>query len=418
MRIVYTIGEISKIVSISANALRYYDEIGLLKPSLTKSDNQYRYYSDSQIKDITFIIELKQYGFTLCEIKELMGNKNNNKLKYMLEEKRTKLYKEMKRLKDSTLLLEKRIFEIIKEEDLKMNGVKVLVVDDLELARIMIKNIIEDYGYIVIGEASDGQEAIDCYEQLQPDIVIMNIVMPKMDGIDATRKITEKYKNARIIICSSINKDSIIEDSIKAGARNFVLKPLSSLSLINAIEKSFDDNYKFELGKMDNVSLDEEMVIGHSSILEEKTLMNLKNKFISYSKELVTHIFDYFKEECQIKILTVENITMGEFKTLMNDGNSRGLIKVEKLSEPISIYINGQFKNHKEITNGVLNSILNSFSTFLPGDKISNLILNLVNTKDFNMDYEIVLVSFSIEFAIGGKGIVAIGIPHAVLTSI
>lgn len=299
-----------------------------------------------------------------------------------------------------------------------MNGVKVLVVDDLELARIMIKNIIEDYGYIVIGEASDGQEAIDCYEQLQPDIVIMNIVMPKMDGIDATRKITEKYKNARIIICSSINKDSIIEDSIKAGARNFVLKPLSSLSLINAIEKSFDDNYKFELGKMDNVSLDEEMVIGHSSILEEKTLMNLKNKFISHSKELVTHISDYFKEECQIKILTVENITMGEFKTLMNDGNSMGLIKVEKLSEPISIYINGQFKNHKEITNGVLNSILNSFSTFLPGDKISNLILNLVNTKDFNMDYEIVLVSFSIEFAKGGKGIVTIGIPHAVLTSI
>ena len=114
----YTIGEISKIVNISANALRYYDEIGLLKPSLTKSDNQYRYYSASQIKDITFIIELKQYGFTLYEIKELMRNRNNHKLKYMLEEKRTKLHKEMKRLKENTILLEKRIFEIIKEDDL------------------------------------------------------------------------------------------------------------------------------------------------------------------------------------------------------------------------------------------------------------------------------------------------------------
>ena len=72
MRIVYTIGEISKIVSISANALRYYDEIGLLKPILTKSDNQYRYYSASQINDIIFIIELKQYGFTLYVIKDLI----------------------------------------------------------------------------------------------------------------------------------------------------------------------------------------------------------------------------------------------------------------------------------------------------------------------------------------------------------
>lgn len=65
----YTIGEISKIVNLSANTLRYYDEIGLLKPILVQNNNQYRYYSDVQIKDIICIMDLKQFGFSLDEIK-------------------------------------------------------------------------------------------------------------------------------------------------------------------------------------------------------------------------------------------------------------------------------------------------------------------------------------------------------------
>lgn len=188
----YTIGEISKIVNVSANTLRYYDEIGLLKPSLIKDNNQYRYYLDTQIKDIIFIMELKQYGFKLYEIKELMKNRNRQKLKAMFEAKYVKLSIEIDRLKNTSILLEKRISEIIKEEDCKMKSGKILIVDDLELARI--------------------------------------------------------------IMCSGMNNISIVLDSIKAGAKDFVSKLISNLSIINAITKSFEDNYKFNFKSIEYIS--------------------------------------------------------------------------------------------------------------------------------------------------------------------
>lgn len=180
----YTIGDVSKIVNISANTLRYYDEIALLKPCMVQTNNQYRYYSDSQIKEITFILELKQYGLSLDEIKILLQDKSNQKLKPMLEEKRVELCNEIARLKERYIFLEKRIYKIDWEGERKMNDGKVLIVDDFELARKMIRNIIEEYGYTVIGEASNGEEAIEAYDILKPEIVIMDITMPKMDGID------------------------------------------------------------------------------------------------------------------------------------------------------------------------------------------------------------------------------------------
>jgi two-component system chemotaxis response regulator CheY len=350
---VYTIGEISTIVKISANTLRYYDEIGLLKPSLIKNSNQYRYYSDEQIKDITFILELKQYGFTLYEIKGLIENRNDHKLKCMLEEKRTKLYKEIDRLKDNSILLEKRISEIIKANSLKMKGEKVLIVDDLALARIMIKNIIEEYGYTVIGEASNGQEAISAYEELEPDVVIINIIMPKMDGIDATKEIIKKHKNAKIIMCSEINNAAIIQESIKAGAVGFITKPLS----VN------------------------------------------------------------FKDECLINLLTVENITMGEFKALMNNGNSIGQIKYEVPYSSIYIQIYGEFKDDQEITKKILNNIASNISFFLPRYNEINMI-STVSLISSIRDYECVLISFSLEFVVGSRGFAAISIPHDILNSL
>lgn len=414
----YTIGEISKIVNVSANALRYYDEIGLLKPSLIKNSNQYRYYSDTQIKDITFIMELKQYGFTLYEIKELMENRNNPKLKDMLEKKRTKLYKEIERLTNSSNLLEKRISEIIKEDHLKMSGGKILVVDDLALVRIIIKNIVEEYGYTVVGEASNGQEAIVAYEELKPDLVIMDIIMPKMDGIDAATIIIEKHKNARIIMCSAMNNASIVLESIKAGARDFVSKPLSSLGLINAVVRSFDDNYNFDLKRIDYVNREEHPVIRPSIMIEEKILMYLKDKFIRISEELSAYISGYFKDDCLINLLTVENITMGEFKTLMNDGNSTGVIKYEVPYSSIYIHINSEFKNEQEITKEFLNNIANNLNHFLPKYNTTHMMLNSVKLKSSLEDYDIVLISFGIEFAKGGKGFAVISIPHDILHSL
>lgn len=462
----YTIGEISKIVNITANTLRYYDEIGLLKPNLIKNSNKYRYYSEAQIKDVTFIMELKQYGFTLYEIKELMENKNNQKLKDMLEKKRTKLYKEIDRITNSTILLEKRISEIIKESDLKMNGRKILIVDDLEIGRIIIKNIIEEYGYTVVGEATNGEEAIIAYEELKPDLVIMDIIMPKMDGIDAAKIITEKHKDARIIMCSEMNNASIILESIKVGAIDFVSKPLSSLRLINAVVRSFDDNHNLDLKRIDYVSKmlkngfekvdfnrplkqeeidtfiykiieeneqdefifnffkqveddctirNEHPVVIPSNMIEEKILVYLRDKFAWISEELSINISSHFNEDCLIKLLTVENITMGEFKTLMNNDNSSGVIKYEVPYSPIYIHIYGDFKNEQAITKELLNNTANNLNLFLPKYNTTHIMLSPVKLKLSLEDYEIVLVSFGIEFVKGGKGFAIISIPHDIL---
>jgi two-component system chemotaxis response regulator CheY len=412
---VYTIGEISTIVKISANTLRYYDEIGLLKPSLIKNSNQYRYYSNEQIKDITFILELKQYGFTLYEIKDLMENRNDHKLKCRLEEKRIKLYKEIDRLKENSILLEKRISEIIRANSLKMKGGKVLIVDDLALARIMIKNIIEEYGYTVVGEASNGQEAISAYEELEPDVVIMDIIMPKMDGIDATKEITKKYKNAKVIMCSEINNADIIQEGIKAGAVGFITKPLSSLKLIDAIVRSFDDSYNFFNQINEECSNKyKNPVVGHSIAIEEKILKYLKNKFTEISEELSAN----FKDDCLINLLTVENITMGEFKALMNNGNIIGVVKYEVPYSAIYIQIYGEFKNEQEIAKELINNIANNISLFLPKYNEIDIMLSTANIISSIKDYECVLLSFSLEFVVGSRVFAAISIPHDILHSL
>jgi two-component system chemotaxis response regulator CheY len=461
----YTIGEISKIVNISANTLRYYDEIELLKPSFIENGNQYRYYSDEQIKDITFIMELKQYGFTLYEIKELMKNRNNQKLKEMLEKKRIKLHNEIGRLMDSSILLEKRIFEIIREDELKINGKKVLIVDDLALVRIIIKNIIEGYGYTVVGEVANGEEAIIAYEELKPDLIIMDIVMPKMDGIDAVKRITEKHKNARIIMCSAMNTASIILESINVGARDFVSKPLSSHGLMNAVIRSFNDNYNVDfkriehvskiventdfnislkqeeidtfiykiikedgqdefiynflkVAKDDSINREEHPVNRASERIEEKVLMYLKDKFTWISEELSTYMSSHLKEDCTIELLTVEDITMVEFKTLISNANSTGVIKYESPYSSAYVHIHGEFENQGELTKEFLNSIANNLNLFLPKYITTQMMLSSVNLKSSTEDYEIVLVSFSIEFVKGGKGFAVISIPHDILHSL
>lgn len=459
----YTIGEISKIVNISTNALRYYDEIGLLKPSLIQDNNQYRYYTDKQIKDITFIIELKQYGFTLDEIKELVKNRSNKKLKGLLEEKQVKMHNEIARLKDSSILLEKRILEIIKEEESKMKSGKILIVDDLELARIMIKNIIEDYGYTIVGEAGNGEEALSAYEELKPDLVIMDITMPKMDGIDATRKIIEKYQEAKIVICSAMSYGPIILESIKAGAKDFVSKPITNLRLINAMTKALEDKSKVQLEKINYVhriltkqcketafsrtlnqdEVDEliykitneseelirdffnkinstsddksRILIGKSAKIDEKIINQLKEKFLMLSAEISSYLSVKFNNKYLMKLLTVENITMSEFKTLINASNSTGIIRYEAPYLPIHINLHGGIKNGQEIIKELLDITANKLNSFLTNYQSTDILLSSDKLKEISEDYPTVLISFGIETDKEEKGFVEINIPHNIL---
>lgn len=464
----YTIGEISKIVNISTNTLRYYDEIGLLKPSLVKHNNQYRYYSDSQIKDIIFIIEMKQYGFNLTEIKKLSETNDNKFLKYMLEEKRYKLLDEITKLKDMSTLLEKRIYEILKEDTWKMKNEKVLIVDDLKLSRVIIKNIIEKYGYIVIGEANNGQEALLAYEKLNPDIVIMDIVMPIMDGIDATMKIMEMDRNAKIIICSANSCPSIIVKSIKAGAKDFIYKPICSFRLTNAIAKSLTNNCDFTLNNIDhifniitnnykevsinkilnqeeidtfinkiilgnqsnslihnffnriaqNYNDENKFLISKSTKIEEDLIIYLNNKFSELSKVLSFYLSNSFHESYLVNLLTVENITMQEFKTLIDTDTPTGIINYNSPSSSIYINLHRKMEDEHELIKEFIDFIAKYFNSFFPNYSTTELISNSNALKTSFSNFPTILISFSLEVSGENSNYISIGIPHNLLYSL
>lgn len=113
----------------------------------------------------------------------------------------------------------------------------VLVVDDSNFIRLNIVNYLKNNNITVVGEASNGQEAIELYKELKPDIVTMDITMPDMDGVEAVKKIVEIDSNAKIIICSAVGQQVKVIEAIKAGAKSFILKPLNEEKMIIEINK-------------------------------------------------------------------------------------------------------------------------------------------------------------------------------------
>ena len=114
---------------------------------------------------------------------------------------------------------------------------KVLIVDDAIFMRMTIKRILEGKGYMIVGEASTGVEAIEEFDKLRPDVVIMDITMPEMDGIDALRRIKEIEPKAKIIICSAISQQEKITEAIQCGAQQFIVKPFEPDLLVRAMER-------------------------------------------------------------------------------------------------------------------------------------------------------------------------------------
>ena len=100
-----------------------------------------------------------------------------------------------------------------------------MVVDDAAFMRMMEKNALAQGGYTDVCEASDGAEAVQMYAEQQPQLVLMDITMPNMDGLEALKKIRENDGNAQIVMCSAMGQESMVIDAIKAGAKDFIVKP-------------------------------------------------------------------------------------------------------------------------------------------------------------------------------------------------
>ena len=115
-------------------------------------------------------------------------------------------------------------------------SIRLLIVDDQKLMRQGLRTLLElESGFEVVGEAGDGQSALNVYEELQPDVVLMDIRMPGMDGVEATRRIHEKWSGARVIILTTFNDDAYVFEALRVGALGYLLKDLSGHELANAV---------------------------------------------------------------------------------------------------------------------------------------------------------------------------------------
>lgn len=118
-----------------------------------------------------------------------------------------------------------------------MATMRVLVVDDALYMRTMIRDILSGTGrFEIVGEASNGREAVERYVDLKPDLVTMDIVMPELDGIEATREILGRNPSAVIIMCSALGQEALVIESIAAGAKDFIVKPFTPEKVLKVIE--------------------------------------------------------------------------------------------------------------------------------------------------------------------------------------
>jgi two-component system, chemotaxis family, chemotaxis protein CheY len=117
----------------------------------------------------------------------------------------------------------------------------VLIVDDAAFMRMMLRKIIAVSGHTVVGEAADGEAALEMYRDLRPDLTTLDITMPGRDGIEVLREILQIDPNARVVMCSALGQQAKVVESIKLGARDFVVKPFEASDVEKAIDKALAD---------------------------------------------------------------------------------------------------------------------------------------------------------------------------------
>ena len=113
----------------------------------------------------------------------------------------------------------------------------ILICDDAAFMRMMIKDILTKNGYTVAGEAENGLKAVEKYAELKPDLVLMDITMPEMDGIQALKSIKSNDPSAVVIMCSAMGQQAMVIESIQSGAKDFIVKPFQADRVIEAVKK-------------------------------------------------------------------------------------------------------------------------------------------------------------------------------------
>lgn len=122
---------------------------------------------------------------------------------------------------------------------------RIVIADDAGFMRQILRQVIEAAGHEIVGEATNGREAVDLYESLRPDLVFMDITMPELDGIEAVGVIKRMNHQAKVVMCSAMTQDWMVMDAIRAGAYQFIAKPFKPemvYEVLEKIERSISDS--------------------------------------------------------------------------------------------------------------------------------------------------------------------------------
>lgn len=114
---------------------------------------------------------------------------------------------------------------------------KIMVVDDAAFMRMMLKTMLVEEGHEIVAEAVNGQEAVQMFSSVRPDLVTMDITMPDMDGVTAVKEIMKLDPGAKIIMCSAMGQKAMVVDAISSGAKDFVIKPFQKERVIESVKK-------------------------------------------------------------------------------------------------------------------------------------------------------------------------------------
>jgi two-component system chemotaxis response regulator CheY len=113
---------------------------------------------------------------------------------------------------------------------------RILIVDDTMFMRTLLKNILFSGGHDIVGEAADGVEALARYQELKPDLVTMDVVMPKVNGIEALKAIKAADPSAKVIMCTAVGQEQMVKLAVKSGARGYIVKPFQAPKVLDEIK--------------------------------------------------------------------------------------------------------------------------------------------------------------------------------------
>ena len=221
----------------------------------------------------------------------------------------------------------------------------VLVVDDSMIIRRNIRKIFEEVGHNIVAEGKNGIEACSQYKSYIPDLVTMDITMPDMDGITAVKKIVEDYPNAKIVMITSHGQENMVIDAVKAGAKGYILKPLSKDKILESVEAIFGiDHNNIEpeeeekpVEKKKKDKLEHFRIENRSGIF----VVRVRTAYKSIDKEIMLEIEEYIENLFIIKPLNI----IFNFEGILEMSNGAmntmfGLIKkLNKLEVTAKLYI-------------------------------------------------------------------------------